>query len=354
MDIHGPGLNTVVVSVASHLSSGAVGPYGSDAPAVGGLTEGSIQVPFSGSVTAPSPARFCPRRRDMLNRPAIQARARAFDLSMSLTFGTLHLVVRDWDRVIVCSDSRGHSGDGPIGDDFEKLCKCGQWTACFISGNLTIPPDIRVSDLVAKLCAQDTLQDSPEKLLSAIRDNLHRNFLPLLLRLNETGAPEMYCFFSAHVIQRTRDGHVTLSVLEYPIQMVASGERRVGGPEIRPYTLKPEPFIFPFGNGDCLDLNQVKERLLNRPKLAKERLPFEVDALFATARAANKTCFDQVGGPIDVAVIDSEGFHWARQKPPRPISPSPGRFGRVVAAMNRAFSGWYLCLATWVRAARRR
>src|SRR5580700_4828576 len=90
-----------------------------------------------------------------------------------MIFGTLHIIAQGTDRIIVCSDSRGHSPEsGPSNEDFQKSFKSGHWTICGISGLLTLPPDIYMSTLVGKLCGEQSLQDAPENLLRAIGEEM--------------------------------------------------------------------------------------------------------------------------------------------------------------------------------------
>lgn len=275
-----------------------------------------------------APGAFLRPRCDTLNRPAIPAEAAG--LCMSLTFGTLHVVVVHSDRVVICSDSRGCDirGLGPIAEDFQKLFQCGEWTACLIGGILMLSPNRRVSTRVAHVCARTALQDSPVELLRAIQNDLY----PKFLHLPATPVPNLTSdpppAFSAYSIRRTRDGRIDMWELRFPVK-IDSGVLRFDQP--MPPICHFERFILQTGercailsHPDCLSTQATaanrEHRHLITPGLSNEDLSGEVDKLFEMAMATNQTCNDQVGGPIDVAVIDSSGFRWVRRKPNRPIT----------------------------------
>jgi hypothetical protein len=230
---------------------------------------------------------------------------------MGLCFGTLHIAICGRDRVIVCSDSRGHSDSGPKGDDFEKLFRAGRRTLCGIGGVLMLGPDSYVSNRIVKLCADEKLEDHPRKLLLAIASDMQGAIAELFM---EHPLPDLPFAFSAFSIQRTSTGQIDLLDLEFPIVRDSAG-RRLGTPAVRTHIegrVPPGPFVYHIGRGDCL--TKGPERKLD-PNASDDILLRGIDNIFAGVQAENESCRDEVGGPIDIATIDSTGFHWLRKKP---------------------------------------
>jgi hypothetical protein len=56
------------------------------------------------------------------------------------------------------------------------------------------------------------------------------------------------------------------------------------------------------------------ERKLKVDDLGDELILRDIDLIFETARSENCSCGEMIGGPIDVAVIESEGVRWLRKK----------------------------------------
>jgi|ERR1017187_2872418 hypothetical protein len=232
---------------------------------------------------------------------------------MNIPFGTLHIALCGRQRIVVCSDSRGHSRSGPSGDVFNKLFQAGQRTLCATSGVLMLSPDVYVASRVARICAEVRLQDSPRELLSAIRDDMHR---PLVDLFTKNPLPDdLPSVFSAFSIRRSRNGEIDILNLDFPVVTGSDGRRLLGKPTtisqlegLRP----PGRFVYHHSRGDCLpkDLNQMVD-----PDLPDNIVLVAVDAIFESARASTQSCRDEIGGPIDVAAIDSNGFRWLRRKP---------------------------------------
>ena len=75
--------------------------------------------------------------------------------------------------------------------------------------------------------------------------------------------------------------------------------------------IPPGPFVYHASRGDCLpaDLSGLDSDSPDSKVLG------DVDKIFEAARATNASCRDEIGGPIDVAAIDSHRVHWLRRKP---------------------------------------
>lgn len=229
-------------------------------------------------------------------------------------FGTLHIALCGRSRIIVASDSRGHSPDtGPFGDDFQKLFKAGRRTLCTTSGLLTLPPDLHapvyVSTLIGALCVDDALQDSPKDLLRGIGAALRGRISALFAR---QAPPDMASIFSAFSVHRSSSGVINFWELDFPVLMSVAGTRIIGEPKItqkfKNYSGRPFAYYsgneIPVGSMDNLSADAPDEGLLTG-----------IDSVFEGARSLNASAHNEIGGPIDVAVIDPRGFRWLRRKP---------------------------------------
>jgi hypothetical protein len=245
---------------------------------------------------------------------------------MNTLSGTLHLALFGKQRIIFCSDSRGHSESGPIDDEFQKLFQAGKRTLCATSGVLMLPPDLYVSSVIQSICGDNSFIDSPRELLYAIRDEMHG---PLSMLCEANPLPDLPSIFSVISVLRVRTGEIDLLDLDFPIVM-NDGIRMLGEPVIKSHlegALPRGPFVYHHSRGDCLphyvtnpdtafDLivpvagGHLKDKLFS-----DEEVLLEIDSIFEAVTAANKSCRDEVGGPIDVAAIDSVGFRWLRKKP---------------------------------------
>jgi hypothetical protein len=125
--------------------------------------------------------------------------------------------------------------------------------------------------------------------------------------------PEMPSIFGAFAVQRRSNGKVDLLELEFPLSTSPSGTRSIGEAVV---TTRFEGltgmFMYHHSRGDCLP-----EDLTRRvhPDMADTALLPGIDDVFDAARKKSKSCGEEVGGAIDVAVIDSGGFRWIRRKP---------------------------------------
>jgi hypothetical protein len=125
--------------------------------------------------------------------------------------------------------------------------------------------------------------------------------------------PDMPSIFSAFAVQRSSNGKVDLLELDFPLSIASSGARSIGEPMLTTqFEGVTGMFIYHHSRGDCLP-----EDLTRRvhPDMADTALLAGIDNVFDAARKKSKSCGDEVGGAIDVAVIDSGGFRWLRRKP---------------------------------------
>ncbi len=244
-------------------------------------------------------------------------------ISMDVYSGTLHVILHGRKRIVVCSDSRGHSEEsGPSPEVFQKLFQSGKRTLCGIHGILTLPPDILISNQISKLCSQDELRDLPRELLIAIRNVVEG---PIAALFAGQPPPDLPSIFGAFSIQRRRNGELTFWKLDFPVVKALNGDRSVGEPQLKAAIegFPPAPYFHYFeARGDCLP-SDFMERV--HPDSPEAEILRGVDDIFAFATTLNKSCADEIGGPIDVAVIDSIGVSWLRKKPIR----LPGRIEQL-------------------------
>jgi len=172
-------------------------------------------------------------------------------------------------------------------------------------------PGIYVSSRIQRICAEDTLRDSPRELLSAIRDDVQGALTALFA---ESPLPDLPSVFSALSVRRTPIGEIDLLELDFPV-VTSDGNPLLGEPTIKAHLegeLPRGPFHFPVGRPDCLpkDVQKIAD-----PDLPDAAILTGVDKIFEAVGAFSRSCRDEVGGPIDVAAIDSAGFRWLRKKP---------------------------------------
>lgn len=229
------------------------------------------------------------------------------------------LCVAGRSRTVVCADSRGIRKSGGISDDCQKLLKAGDRTACgFVGFSAFGPaPADQVSNRICGLLASaGRLKDSPREFLAAIGDMI---YVPLKrLALKEGVAKfrwdmDTEVAFVAFCLSHGAKGELTLLELRLPIRIGApntpaenSTELTLGEPEITTHLadhIPSGPLAYWLGNegkgGGGLPID---------PDLSDSAVLEQVDRLF-------RECANQIiGGPIDVAAIDGQGFSWLRKK----------------------------------------
>jgi hypothetical protein len=180
-----------------------------------------------------------------------------------------------------------------------------------MSGILFLPPapGVRASIQIGRLCGEDRFRDSPRKLLTAVRDNVRAGLESMFAH---HPLPDLPSIFSAFTVSRKKTNEVDILELDFPIVMSNSG-RRIGEPTI---SMKLDGafgmFLYHHSRGDCLP-DDVTQRV--HPDSEDSALLSGIDSVFSAAVRKTKSCSDEVGGPIDVAVIDTSGFRWLRRKP---------------------------------------
>jgi hypothetical protein len=125
--------------------------------------------------------------------------------------------------------------------------------------------------------------------------------------------PDLPVIFSAFSIRRKQNGEIDLLELLFPIITIQCGARLLDDPEIKPRFEGEIPrgaFVYYFGRTVPMELAQT----LNAD-LPDSTLLGKVDDVFEAIRAVDDQCRDEIGGPIDVAAIESHGFRWLRKKP---------------------------------------
>ena len=230
---------------------------------------------------------------------------------LEIIHGTLHLVLGGKKRVVVCSDSRGHSKNGPSTENFQKLFQAGRRTLCGTHGVLMLAPDIYVSDRISRFCNDKKYQDSPQQILAAIRDDMRD---PLFDLFNAHPLPDGPSVFGALAISRKRTGELSFWKLDFPIVEKAPKVRSIAEPTIEPIIEgMPQSFFhFAEARGDCLPVNFTK---MVHPDNSEAEILRGVDEIFSLIAASpDQSCRNEVGGPIDVAVIDAVGVSWLRRK----------------------------------------
>jgi hypothetical protein len=216
-------------------------------------------------------------------------------------------------KVVICADSRavwgpaGSGNEGDIANDcVQKLFQRGTHSICGMGG-------MALSDRLTEICSRTHLQDAPRQLLEAVRDDLSWPFTDWFKR---SPFPSDPIVFSAFALQRKPSGELDLLELEFPTSVTASGERFLDQPNIKTHlesTILPGRFAYSHAHGDCL--TKKLEQKLNPDTCSDSAILSGIDEIFEAARNENAECYHEIGGPIDVALIDSAGFQWLRKKP---------------------------------------
>lgn len=251
--------------------------------------------------------------------------------------GTLNLVICGLSRVVVCSDSRGSASpaDGiPADDNCQKLFQCGTRSACVASGILA-GQGLYVPDRLAAICADAELQDSPREILSRVESVLRGPINAALLEdaRHPVDRSPVDFIFDVFCVRRHHSGAIDLVALHFPMTTDAGGNPVLGAAEVSlplidslpPWApreiVRGDSILLPsgrtvpysFGHGDCLTKKLEQELDVNT--LSDEAILSAVDQIFETARQESPICAADIGGPIDVAAIDADGFRWLRKKP---------------------------------------
>jgi len=229
---------------------------------------------------------------------------------------SVHLVKVGRRQVVVCSDGQGTNDTGSVGTDYEKLFRTGERSFCGIVGALSL--DRAGTDLIApritKLCSVDALLDSPRKFLSALRDDLHQSFIKLFA--TDADAFKWYLddtkiVFEAFSLMRERTGEITLLELQFPLENDA-GTPRLGEPKIITTMEGEMPRgVFCFALGP--EYVQRNPLMPLNPDSGDDAILAMVDPMIDSFKRNDAMCRNEIGGVIEVAAIDADGFRWLRR-----------------------------------------
>jgi hypothetical protein len=215
-------------------------------------------------------------------------------------------------RVVVAADSRRMREDGVALDDTDKLFPCGHFTACGISGVTNLGTHTIVSELIEEISSRPSLRDSPQALLEAITEEMG----PRLTRVfREKPLPDGHASaFSAFVARKQPTGELDLLELEFRITTFNGGKRTLDEPRVIAHAEGPPlgRIAYSLGHGDYL--TQALEQRLDPDAGSDADILTGVDAIFDGAMVESRKSKNDVGGPIDVALIDAAGFRWLRRK----------------------------------------
>ena len=224
---------------------------------------------------------------------------------------SLVLVLSSERKLVVAADRRATESGGPTaGDNYRKIFRCGNRSVCATVGWLGYLGGDRpysISEALAGICARPDLQDQPDRLLAAIRQEIEAG-------LSSHGQPilsvEFPFFFSASVLRWTRSGTIDFLELQFPI---AGSKARpaLGAPLILRHLEGASPVRFYFCTGWANESTYDLARILDLESSADNEL---VDGINEIYRATQRTEHgSEIGGPIDMVCLDSSGFRRLNQ-----------------------------------------
>lgn len=229
---------------------------------------------------------------------------------------SINLVKIGQHRVLAIADSRGCYKYGPPRDDLLKLFQLGSRTVAGIGGLTEIRPGDDIAERVEKLSAVDALADSPREFMTALASDLHE---PLRDRFAKN--PHLFKWLladtsivlTAFCLTRERSGEITLLELQFALEN-RDGAPACGEPQIITHAerLVPARQMMYCAPTDFPMKHLFRQLDADSPD---DCVLADVDRLFETAKRENAVCRAEIGGPLDVAVIDAEGFRWLRRKP---------------------------------------
>jgi hypothetical protein len=216
---------------------------------------------------------------------------------------SLHIVVNGRARALVASDSRASVANGDFSDDHCKTFAAGMRTVLGVEGLLGFRFDPKLTERRTRdVSARRGFQDKPRELLEALCGEMS----PYLAR-RVHDKPLM--LFSAIAFSKAVDGAATL----YELEFLVKEDLRLAEPTLEPFAESCDrPFIYALGHGDCLE--PLQRHYFNPDALSAEEAIRQVDQIFAAAIAAGGECAADIGFPIDVLALDSEGLRWLRRK----------------------------------------
>jgi hypothetical protein len=221
---------------------------------------------------------------------------------------SLHVVISGDRQTIIAADSRAVTDGGEVSNDYaQKLFQCGWRTICGISGftvGKTITGTLFCSqDRVEEICADYTLHDRPRAILDRIDRELHE---PIAALVAEHAFTDDF-LFESFCVHRRPDGVIDLLQMHFPI-VIDAGKPRLAAAEVTEQTTS-EPFLWSCGQ----ELGGLKK--FDTEFTADDEILKAVDYIFESAKQHNSQQSPvEIGGPIDVAAIDSVGLRWLRKK----------------------------------------
>ncbi len=214
-------------------------------------------------------------------------------------------------RVILWGDSREIDAHGWCSDGHTKLFQAGDRSAVGITGATFsgYGADTYIPLMAAGICSDKRFADQPHDLLCAIRDAVHPPLAAWVAR-----SPELFqwlkvetsLIFGAFCIRRSQFGTITLIELRIPL-LSRNGIPVVGEPILKPHLNEGSFSGAYFQGGTGCDLAGNRDAI--NPDRPDQDVVAEVDRLAGIFSGRT------IGGPIDIAAIDSTGFRWIRQKP---------------------------------------
>jgi len=169
----------------------------------------------------------------------------------------------------------------------------------------------RMSYRIEKLCRDESLKDRPCRLLLAIAEDVHEKLVVLFReetwRFRWLLGDDTEIVLAVFCCRRGPAGEIDLLELRLPLG-VKNGSPVIGDPKIK---MHMERFI-PAG-AVLYQLGGSDEMTRHRSKIPN---PDSSDSVvLASADSFYEACAtSEIGGPVDVAAIDSDGFRWLRRK----------------------------------------
>jgi hypothetical protein len=255
---------------------------------------------------------------------------------LSCTGGSLVVCVIAPEAVYLAADSRYAGVSGTLGDSARKLLACGSSALCGLSGlvrftrteydrgveQASSETTFELSEIVDGLPCEGG-EGEPEVAAGFAR-GVHRALMPLWERY-AIELDEPLGFLRPRVGRRLRlaqlfyvnrpaSGRAFLSTIDLEHRLVRTRSGRYDSalemPVIRPvfHDVVVEPRIFVRGKRSCAQVEPICG-----PIESDGAAIGVIERIFDSARRGLR-CASSVGGPVDVAVIDTAGRRWLRRK----------------------------------------
>lgn len=215
---------------------------------------------------------------------------------------------------MVAADSRGTLSTGGSRDDYQKFFPAGRHAVVALVGVVDLLAGdssgrlvrLSLTRRIARLCGEARLQKDPQALITEIVAELRElRMLPFHCAL-----PRSASLVDVLIVGRGHGGYCCAWRLSLPIERESLAE---------PKLEQLQAGVIPSGGCHLHGIGLVETvQTLGFAKNPDDSTDSEIlaaiDKTFAAA-AANPDRGAEIGGPIDVAVIDSSGFRWLRCKP---------------------------------------